>query len=130
VTGERDDERRELEAAGWEPEEREGETVWKNPANGLLYPQGQAVAIVRRARTRRGQNRESRTDAREVDTDSVAPPWRVPALPNRTTWSSTAEPTRTVPMIRNQKSTLSLSRNARTHIRYSPCPIKLSVALP
>ena len=30
-------------------------------------------------------------------------------------------------MIRNQPSTLSLSRNARTHIRYSPCPTKLSV---
>ncbi len=44
---ERDDERRELESAGWEPEEREAETVWKNPANGLLYPQGQAVTIVR-----------------------------------------------------------------------------------
>ena len=29
------------------PEEREGETVWKNPANGLLYPQGQAVAMLR-----------------------------------------------------------------------------------
>lgn len=43
----KDDERRELEEAGWEPEEREGETVWKNLANGLLYPQGQAVAIVR-----------------------------------------------------------------------------------
>ena len=42
----RDDKWRKLEAAGWEPEEREGETVWKNPANGLLYPQGQAVAIV------------------------------------------------------------------------------------
>ena len=125
MTGERDDERRELEAAGWEPEEREGETVWKNPANGLLYPQGQAVAIVRE-----GADPASRTDAREVDTDSVAPPWRVPALPNRTTSSSTAEPTRTVPMIRDQPSPLSLSRNARTHIRYSPCPIKLSVASP
>jgi hypothetical protein len=47
VAVKRDDEWRELEAAGWEPEEREGETVWKNPANGLLYPQGQAMAIVR-----------------------------------------------------------------------------------
>ena len=47
MAGKRGDERRELEAAGWEPEEREGETVWKNPANGLLYPQGQAAAIVR-----------------------------------------------------------------------------------
>ena len=46
MAGERD-ERRELEAAGWKPEEREGETVWKNLANGLLYPQSQAVAMVR-----------------------------------------------------------------------------------
>lgn len=47
LAGKRDDERRELAAVGWEPEEREGETVWMNPASGLLYPQGQAVAIVR-----------------------------------------------------------------------------------
>ena len=44
----RDEECRMLEAAGWKPTEREdGETVWKNPANGLLYPQGQAAAMVR-----------------------------------------------------------------------------------
>ena len=37
-----------LESAGWEPQEREdGETVWKNPANDLFYPQGQAAAMVR-----------------------------------------------------------------------------------
>ena len=42
------EERRMLEAAGWEPQEREdGETVWKNPANDLVYPQGQAAAMVR-----------------------------------------------------------------------------------
>ena len=40
-------ERQELEAAGWEAEEREGETVWRNPENGLVYPQGVAVAMVR-----------------------------------------------------------------------------------
>ena len=41
-------ERRMLEAAGWEPREREdGETVWKNPATGLFHPQGQAAAMVR-----------------------------------------------------------------------------------
>ena len=108
MVGKRDEERRELEAAGWEPEEREGETVWKNPANGLLYPQGQAVAIVREGADRRGQNRESRTDGREVDRDSAGPPWRVLALPKRSTSSSVAEPTRTVPEIRNQVSTLFL----------------------
>jgi hypothetical protein len=42
------EERRMLESAGWEPREREdGETVWTNPANGLVYPQGQAAAMVR-----------------------------------------------------------------------------------
>ena len=42
------EERRMLEAAGWEPKEREdGEPVWKNPANDLVYPQGQAAAMVR-----------------------------------------------------------------------------------
>ena len=107
MAGERDDERRELEAAGWEPEERKGESVWKNPANGLLYPQGQAVAIVREGADPAGpENRESRTDGREVDRDSAGPPWRVLALPKRTTSSSIAEPTRTVPEVRNQLSTL------------------------
>ena len=44
----RNQERRMLESAGWEPREREdGETVWKNPATGLVYPQGQAAAMVR-----------------------------------------------------------------------------------
>ena len=44
----RDEEHRMLEAAGWEPREREdGETVWKNPATELFYPQGQAAAMVR-----------------------------------------------------------------------------------
>ena len=42
------EEREMLEAAGWEPHEREdGETVWTNPATGLIHPQGQAAAMVR-----------------------------------------------------------------------------------
>lgn len=41
------EERRELEAAGWEPQERESDTVWRNPEGGLWYPQGQAVAMLR-----------------------------------------------------------------------------------
>ncbi len=41
-------EQRELEAAGWEKVEREGKTVWRNPKSGYLYPQGVAVALVRR----------------------------------------------------------------------------------
>jgi hypothetical protein len=42
-----DDERRELEAAGWEPEERDSGVVWRNPESGFWYPQGVAVAILR-----------------------------------------------------------------------------------
>ena len=41
------EERRELEAAGWEPEERKDGTVWRNPENSLWYPQGQAIAMLR-----------------------------------------------------------------------------------
>ena len=36
-----------LERAGWERSEREGETVWRNPVSGLVYPQGIAAAMVR-----------------------------------------------------------------------------------
>lgn len=43
----RDTERLLLERAGWERLEREGETVWRNPVSGLVYPQGIAVAMVR-----------------------------------------------------------------------------------
>ena len=32
------EERRELEAAGWEPKDREDGTVWRNPENSLWYP--------------------------------------------------------------------------------------------
>lgn len=70
MTGERDDERRkqeepeaerldqeaerqDLEAAGWVRMEREGKIVWRNPESGHLYPQGAAVALVRR-NTERG----------------------------------------------------------------------------
>jgi hypothetical protein len=43
----KDDERCELEAAGWRPEERAGETVWQNPESGYWYPQGVAIAMLR-----------------------------------------------------------------------------------
>ena len=46
MSGEIRDERRELEAAGWEPEERGGQTVWWNLETGFVYPQGVAIAIV------------------------------------------------------------------------------------
>lgn len=41
-------EQRELEAAGWERLEREGKIVWRNPESGHLYPQGAAIALLRR----------------------------------------------------------------------------------
>lgn len=47
MSDERNGERLELEAAGWRPEDRYGETVWQNPESGFWYPQGVAVAILR-----------------------------------------------------------------------------------
>lgn len=41
-------ERSELEDAGWEPIERLGKTVWRNPESGYLYPQDVAITLVRR----------------------------------------------------------------------------------
>lgn len=41
-------EQRQLEAAGWERIEREGKIVWRNPESGHLYPQGAALALVRK----------------------------------------------------------------------------------
>jgi hypothetical protein len=43
----RQTERRELLAAGWEPKEREEETVWRNPENDLWYPQSVATTILK-----------------------------------------------------------------------------------
>ncbi len=39
-------ERRTLEDAGWEPVERLGKTVWRNPKSGYLYPQDVALRLV------------------------------------------------------------------------------------
>lgn len=47
MSDERNEERLELEAAGWWPEDRYGETVWQNPENGFWYTQGVAVTILR-----------------------------------------------------------------------------------
>ncbi|MDQ3922288.1 MAG: hypothetical protein M3248_08125 [Actinomycetota bacterium] len=47
MSDERDEERLELEAAGWRPEVRYDETVWQNPESGFWYPQGVAVTILR-----------------------------------------------------------------------------------
>jgi hypothetical protein len=48
VSGEREAERRELEAAGWEPVEREGVVVWENPRSGYFYPQFAAMRLLGR----------------------------------------------------------------------------------
>ncbi len=47
MRNDKDEERRELGAAGWKPEEREGETIWQHPENGFWYPQGVAIAMLR-----------------------------------------------------------------------------------
>ncbi len=45
---EKDEQRRELEAAGWELIERGGgKTIWRNPKSGRLYPQSVAITMVR-----------------------------------------------------------------------------------
>ena len=38
---------RELEAAGWEPEECEGGTIWCNPNDGYWYDELRATAILK-----------------------------------------------------------------------------------
>ena len=44
----REEQRRELEAAGWELVERGGgKTIWRNPRSGGLYPQSVAITMVR-----------------------------------------------------------------------------------
>ena len=37
------EEQRELEAAGWECEDRQGKLFWRNPQSGHVYPQGAAM---------------------------------------------------------------------------------------
>lgn len=39
--------RRALEAAGWEPEERSGGTVWRHPETGVYYDQDKAIVLLR-----------------------------------------------------------------------------------
>ncbi len=48
-------EQRELEAAGWERLDRMGKIVWRSPS-GYLYPQGAAIARLRRERREEGQH--------------------------------------------------------------------------
>ena len=44
---ERDTERLELERVSWERLEHEGQSVWRNPVSGLVYPQGIAISMLR-----------------------------------------------------------------------------------
>ena len=45
---EKDEQRRELEAARWEQIERGGgKTIWRNPKCGRLYPQSVAITMVK-----------------------------------------------------------------------------------
>jgi hypothetical protein len=41
------DERRELEAAGWRSDVRAGKVVWRNAESGYWYPSGVAIAMLR-----------------------------------------------------------------------------------
>jgi hypothetical protein len=52
-----EEERRELEAAGWEPRGRGPKTLWRNPADGRWYAQYMAIIMLRRQR--RGTEGES-----------------------------------------------------------------------
>jgi hypothetical protein len=46
---EKEEQWRELEAAGWELVERGGgKTIWRNPQSGRLYPQSVAITLVRK----------------------------------------------------------------------------------
>jgi hypothetical protein len=48
VSDEKDRERRELQAAGWESEDIDGdETIWRNPADGNWYEERRAVQILK-----------------------------------------------------------------------------------
>jgi hypothetical protein len=48
VSDETTEERRELEEAGWEMVERQGEMLWRNLESGYLYPQSAAIVLLRR----------------------------------------------------------------------------------
>ncbi len=59
-------EQRELKAAGWEPVERLGKTVWRNPESGHLYPEGVAIRLVRERADDEGDSERSRRARREA----------------------------------------------------------------
>ena len=47
-----EEQRRMLEEVGWEPDEGEGGTIWRNPEDGNWYEQDRAVQLLEGARTR------------------------------------------------------------------------------
>jgi hypothetical protein len=58
---EKEGQRRELEAAGWELIERGGgKTIWHNPQSGRLYPQSVAITMVREGPSPRIADESSR----------------------------------------------------------------------
>jgi hypothetical protein len=48
--GREETERRELEAAGWEPRGKGAKTIWRSPVDGRWYAHYQAVAAQSKAR--------------------------------------------------------------------------------
>ena len=69
MAGERDDERRELEAAGWDRRSVKVRACGRTLRTAYCTLRVRPWPSSGRARTRRGQNRESRTDGREVGSD-------------------------------------------------------------
>ncbi len=41
------EDRRKLEADGWEPDERAGGAVWRHPETGIYYEQDKAMTLLR-----------------------------------------------------------------------------------
>ena len=54
------DERRELEAAGWEPKGRGAKTIWKSPTDGRWYADYQAMEM--QTKGERGEEEERLLD--------------------------------------------------------------------
>jgi hypothetical protein len=50
-------ERRELEAAGWEPKGRGAKTIWQSPADGRWYAHYRAVEMKKKAEVGREEER-------------------------------------------------------------------------
>lgn len=55
--------RQALEAAGWEPQERSGATVWRHPQTGIYYDQDKAVVLLREGADAGGLPKEPEGEA-------------------------------------------------------------------